>query len=92
MIYTERLRANDYEVRPISYKDALALVVEYHYAKGASNTATALHALYRKGNDTPLGVAWWIPPTRRAAYATFPEDWQAVLALLRAGFGAQTTA
>lgn len=30
------------------------------------------------------GAAWWIPPTRTAATATFPEgDWQRVLALSR---------
>ena len=29
------------------------------------------------------GIAWWIPPTKSAALATFPENWQGVLALSR---------
>jgi hypothetical protein len=31
-----------------------------------------------------MGVAWWIPPTKNAAIATFPEGaWQRVLSLSR---------
>jgi len=58
----------------------------YHYAGGASNTSTYLHGLFRRDalfNGECLGVAWWIPPTRAAAFATYPEDWRAVLALSR---------
>ena len=63
------------------------MVERYHYARGASNTATYLHGLFRRAAsfwDTDcLGVAWWIPPTKSAARATYPTDWRGVLALSR---------
>ena len=58
----------------------------HHYAKGGSNTATYLHGLFRSGeifDEQCQGVAWWIPPTRSAAEATYPERWQGVLCLSR---------
>jgi hypothetical protein len=62
------------------------LVTRLHYAAGGANTATFRHGLFRR-EDWPLipvGAAWWIPPTRTAATATFPEgDWKRVLALSR---------
>lgn len=65
---------------------ARELVEKYHYAKGASNTRTFLHGLFPKGaiweNDC-VGVAWWIPPTKDAAHATYPANWMGVLALSR---------
>ena len=30
-----------------------------------------------------MGVAWWIPPTKNAAFATYPENWRRVLSLTR---------
>lgn len=78
------LHASDYEVRPVSLKAAQALVAAHHYARSGSNTAVYTHGLFRRGEDTPLGVAWWMPPTKGAAVATFPEgDWRRVLALTR---------
>lgn len=65
---------------------ARRLVERLHYARGASNTATYLHGLFRRGEfweDACLGVAWWIPPTKTAAEATYPTRWQGVLALSR---------
>ena len=65
---------------------AVDLVAGLHYAGGGANTATFRHGLYRVGEWPllPRGVAWWIPPTRNAAAATFPEgDWKRVLALSR---------
>lgn len=62
------------------------LVKSYHYAKGASNTRTYLHGLFRRGEtdeNNCLGAAWWIPPTRSAAEATYPPNWQGVLSLSR---------
>ena len=73
-------------MRPVSLEIARALVRKYHYAKGASNTRTYLHGLFRKGSfwdNECQGVAWWIPPTRDAAEATYPDRWQGVLALSR---------
>jgi hypothetical protein len=62
---------------------ARALVREYHYARGASNTATYLHGMQHILDETVWGVAWWIPPTRSAAENTYPQDWKGVLALSR---------
>ncbi len=30
-----------------------------------------------------MGAAWWIPPTKSAALATYPANWRGVLALSR---------
>jgi hypothetical protein len=79
----ERLRKTDWEVRSVGIVAARLLVNEFHYARGASNTATYLHGLFRRGDDTAQGVAWWIPPTRSAAEATYPLNWRGVLSLSR---------
>jgi hypothetical protein len=84
---TDRLHADEWEVRPIAdLSIGHALVKRYHYAAGASNTATYAHGLFRKGSFWEcecMGVAWWIPPTRKAAEATYPARWQGVLSLSR---------
>jgi hypothetical protein len=85
--YEDRLRKADWTVRPVSIEAARPFIEAEHYAKGASNTATYLHGLFR-AEDTLFdnqcrGIAWWIPPTKGAAKATFPERWQGVLALSR---------
>ena len=60
-----------------------ALVDRWHYAKGASNTATYLHGLFRSGDPRECyGVAWWIPPTKTAAQSITPM-WEGVLSLSR---------
>jgi hypothetical protein len=82
----ERLRKADWVVRPVEIDTARRLVHAFHYAKGASNTATYLHGLFRAGDlfeGQCLGCAWWIPPTRAAAEATYPANWKGVLALSR---------
>ena len=79
-----KLRKADYCVKGVSLRMCQEMVAMMHYAKGGSNTATFSHGLFRK--DAPfrcLGVAWWIPPTKTAAHATYPEDWRAVLSLSR---------
>lgn len=81
-----KLRKSDWEVRPVDIAVARRIVEANHYAAGASNTATYLHGLFRAGeifDEQCEGVAWWIPPTRTAAEATYPENWQGVLALSR---------
>lgn len=83
---TNLLRKSDWEVRPVEIEIARRMVERFHYAKGASNTATYLHGLFRQGSfwsESCLGVAWWIPPTRSAAEATYPTNWQGVLSLSR---------
>jgi hypothetical protein len=62
------------------------LVEREHYAAGAANTATYRHGLFRVGDifdEQCVGVALWIPPTKAAAAATYPERWTGVLALSR---------
>lgn len=62
------------------------IVRRYHYAKGGSNTATHRHGLFKKDTffDAQCqGIAWWLPPTKSAALATYPENWQGVLSLSR---------
>lgn len=85
-MHQERLRKADWVVRTIDLSTARSLVEQYHYSKGGSNTATYRHGLFHKGETLEtycVGVAWWIPPTKSAALATFPEWWQGVLALSR---------
>ncbi len=82
----DRLRASDYEVRSIFINVARHLVEQYHYAKSASNTATHIHGLFRRGDifdDLCVGCAWWLPPTKAAALATYPSNWRGVLCLSR---------
>jgi hypothetical protein len=70
----------------VSISTARRIVEKYHYAAGGSNTAVYLHGLFRKDeyfDEQCLGVAWWLPPTRSAAEATYPDNWQGVLALSR---------
>lgn len=81
-----RLRKSEWEVHPVGINVARRLVEKYHYAAGASNTAVYLHGLFRKGDifdEQCVGVAWWLPPTKSAALATYPVRWQGVLSLSR---------
>jgi hypothetical protein len=80
------LRAAEWEVRDVEIGIARRLVEENHYARGASNTATYLHGLFRKGDifqEQCVGLAWWLPPTRSCAEATYPGHWKEVLSLSR---------
>lgn len=75
-------------VRPISISTARFIVTKFHYSKGATNTRVYTHGLFKKGSDffdsDCLGVAWWLPPTKNAAIATYPQgEWRKVLSLTR---------
>ena len=86
MKYDDRLHKGDWEVRVIALNTAAALVKRHHYARGGANTATYLHGLFRAGalwDADCAGAAWWIPPTKSAALATYPDNWQGVLSLSR---------
>jgi len=77
-----RFRGTDWVVRPIDLKEGRQFIEAYHYAGGASNTAVAVHGLFRYGQGELLGVAWWLPPTEPAArFAS--ADWRNVLSLSR---------
>lgn len=84
--YLDALRNHDWEVANVSMDVASELVRRFHYARGAPNTRTYLHGLFPRGQfweTSCMGCAWWIPPTRTAAEATYPENWLGVLALSR---------
>lgn len=57
------------------------MVIDNHYAKGGSNTAVYMHGLFSREGE-PVGVAWWLPPTRVAAESVSAE-WKKVLSLTR---------
>lgn len=81
-----KLRAAEWEVGTVNFAVARDLVERFHYAGGGSNTATYRHGLFPKGaifDRQCVGIAWWIPPTKSAALATFPANWQGVLSLHR---------
>jgi hypothetical protein len=71
-----------YEIRDVSLTVATALVAEHHYAKGGPNTGVFRHGLFEVGAEEPLGVAWWLPPTKVAAQSVC-ENWRGVLSLTR---------
>lgn len=81
-----RLKKEEWVVRTVELSTARRLVEAHHYSRGASNTATYRHGLFHVNATEErdcLGVAWWIPPTKSAALATYPDNWQGVLALSR---------
>ena len=80
---TDGLRAEDWDVRPAPLADAQALVRDFHYARGGSNTGVFVHGLYHRLTDLLCGVAWWLPPTRVAAESVNRDQWQRVLSLTR---------
>jgi hypothetical protein len=51
-----RLRARDYAVTVAPFSEARAFIVEHHYARGASNTASVCHGLYRGGATRGRGA------------------------------------
>ena len=78
------LKAVDYTVKTVPLQVCQDMVAAYHYAKKGSNTATFRHGLFHKDDpETCVGIAWWIPPTKSAALANYPENWRAVLVLSR---------
>lgn len=85
-IPTPALRRSEWRVHPISRITAQEFVRRHHYAGGGSSFATYVHGLFRGGDFMDAdcqGIAWWIPPTIKAARATYPENPHGVLALTR---------
>lgn len=81
--YENRLRKDEWEVRPAPLAEAQAMVREHHYAKGGSNTACYVHGLYRREDGALTGIAWWLPPTRVACESVNKAEWKKVLSLTR---------
>ncbi len=83
----DRLRKTEWVVVPIHIDTARDLVERFHYAKSATKTRVYTHGLFRKGEEfwaaNCLGVAWWLPPTKNAAIATWNGEWRKVLSLTR---------
>jgi hypothetical protein len=81
----ENINKKTYIVKAISLQQARILVEQNHYAKSATNTRVYTHGLFHIDDlSSPIGVAWWLPPTKNAAIVTFPEgDWKSVLSLTR---------
>jgi hypothetical protein len=83
---TLQLRKAEWNVAGVDQRVAEGLVETFHYAKGASNTATYLHGLYPAKwmwYGECVGVTWWIPPTMHAARAWAPGNPEGVLCLSR---------
>lgn len=85
---SEHLNLNkaDWWVRPCSLERTQELVEKYHYAAGGSNTRVYTHGVYPRDavwEADCIAVAWWIPPTKSAALAAHPTDWNGVLSLSR---------
>lgn len=83
---TLQLHKRDWNVSTCDQAIATRLVERFHYARGASNTATYLHGLFPTKwmwYEECVGVAWWIPPTKSAGQFWAGEQWEGVLALSR---------
>lgn len=83
MSNSDYLRREEWIVETIPLDECRKIVEEYHYSGGGSNTATYRHGLIHRESGATLGCAWWIPPTKSAALATYPANWKGVLALSR---------
>ena len=78
------LNKREYEVRTVPLATVQGLVRAHHYSRGGANTATYRHGLFHIDRPADcLGAAWWIPPTKAAAIASYDGDWRKVLALTR---------
>lgn len=78
------LRRGEWTVTTVPLATCHRLVGQWHYAGIGSNTATYRHGLIRQNDRYACwGVAWWIPPTRSAAEASWEGDWRSVLSLSR---------
>lgn len=79
-----RLDRHEWTVQTVPLRTCQQMVRAWHYAGAGSNTATYRHGLLRADELARCyGVAWWIPPTRSAAEASWEGDWKEVLSLSR---------
>lgn len=79
----ECLKSSEWFVADCDQALALSLIVRHHYARGASNTSTNTHGLYRKTDMALFGVTWWLPPIRGAALSVCKAKPKSVLSLSR---------
>lgn len=83
MNYENRLIKSEWIVKPICIQTARSIIEKYHYAASATNTGVYTHGLFKIGYGGCMGVAWWLPPTKNAAIATYDGEWRKVLSLTR---------
>lgn len=76
------LHKDSWEVRPIDPSLGRNLIVQHHYSRSVSKLCVACFGLFHKEFDVLFGVTWWLPPTRRAAEASYEEP-NRVLSLSR---------
>ena len=58
----------------------------WHYSAHGSNTAVLVCGLWQVNKWLDMdcyGITWWLPPTKSAGMATYPDDPQGVLSLSR---------
>lgn len=80
--YGGRLDKNCWTVADANFKEAHAMIADYHYSRGGSNTGVYCHGLFDALGDLQ-GVAWWLPPTKPCAQTVNRENWRRVLSLSR---------
>jgi hypothetical protein len=78
-----KLSKEQFFVADCQKQEAINLVQEHHYAKGASKVAVYLHGLFRKEDEKLMGVAWWLPPTKPACVSVNAKQGKKVLSLSR---------
>lgn len=78
-----KFKKEEWYVADAPLKAAQEMVRAHHYSRGGSNTAVYVHGLYRKPDGELFGVAWWLPPTRRACESINRNQWKRVLSLTR---------
>lgn len=77
------LRRSDWEIGTCTQTEAREFIERTHYAGGCPNTSVYRHTLRPVGEEKVVGVALWLPPTRRAAESVNRENPRGVLALSR---------
>lgn len=77
------IHASEWEVHDVPLAVCQRMVAAHHYAGGGANTGTFCHGLFPRGALECCGIAWWLPPTKGAARASWDGDWQQVLMLSR---------
>lgn len=74
-------RPPQYDLRPASRSDVLALFETHHAYRSLSNSLTYCFAVFE--DDIPIAAYAWQPPAHGAALAVCPEAPQGVLSLSR---------
>lgn len=82
-LWRDPLDRDEWLVRPVKHREALALISDLHYSGGGPNTSVAALGLYHQEGSELLGAALWLPPIITAARTVEPERPHGVLSLSR---------